>query len=186
MDPISLSMIAIGGSAAAGGVSALGQILGGIASKNQYGYQSAVARINQQIAKQNADYARNVGEVEAQKVGLGSRFRVGNIVAGKAAAGLDVNTGSASDVVESQKEIGLHDQATVRANAAKKAYGFEVEGVQHEAQSHIYDMAGDKAMMAGIIGAGSSILGSASSVSSKWLDAKRYGIYDSNTEGGWS
>src|SRR5262249_6943228 len=130
---------------------------------------AAVARINEQIAKQNADYERAVGEVQAQEVGMKGRFQAGKIVTSQAASGFSVASRSSREVQESQREIIQHDEATVRANAAHRAYGQEVQAMQHEAQARADEYAADYAKTAGYIGAAASILGGASNVSSKWL-----------------
>ncbi len=101
-------------------------------------YQAAVSLVNRDIAKQNAAYARDVGEVEAQQAGMKSRAEVGEMTAAQGASGLDVGKGSAVRVRESMIDLGYYNQTLVRSSAAKKAYGYEVEAVQHEAQSDVY------------------------------------------------
>ena len=201
MDPISLGAVAAvgaeaaGGTAAAGGISsvlgsiglgttaaggvvgAIGSLLSGEAGSSMYKYQAGVAKINQQIAKQNADWDRKAGEVEAQEAGMKTRAEVGQTKAVQGASGLDVNSGTNVAVRQSETEIGQQNEAIIRSNAAKRAYGFEVEAVQHEAQSNIDVMGAQQAKTAGQIGAVSSILGGASSVSSKWLQGKSVGLY---------
>jgi predicted RNA-binding protein len=97
------------------------------AQSNMYQYQAGMAQINKQIDEQNAAYARSVGEVEAQKSGMRSRFQLGGIKVAKAAGNIDVNSGSAREVQDSQEAIGQHDQSIIRSNAARQAYGYDVE-----------------------------------------------------------
>ncbi len=180
MDPISLgttAAIGMGASALGGGVGAIGNIISGNANAKSYQYQAGIAKINEQVAKQDADYSRAVGETEAQKSGMATRFTLGKIKAAQSGSGLDINSGSAKAVQESEQEIGSHDEAVIRSTAAKRAYGYEVEASQASAQSQLYTSAAKNAKTAGYIGAASSILGSASSVSDKWLTAKTKGIY---------
>jgi hypothetical protein len=101
-------------------------------------YQAAVAKINQQIAKQNANYELETGEVEAQQVGMESRYRLGQMLANQGASGIDVSSGSATKIREGMIDIGYHDQAMTRANAARLAYGSEVQATQYEAQAAIH------------------------------------------------
>lgn len=172
-DPV--SAMAVGGmvSTAAGGIlGAFGAQEQGEAQSKMYQYQAGVARINQKIAEQNADYARAAGEVEAQKSGMETRARVGQIRAAQGASNLDVNTGSAAAVRASQQAVGQEDEAIIRANAARKAYGYEVEATQDKAQVGLDTMAASQSKTAGDIGAMASILGEASSVSSKWMQYK--------------
>lgn len=175
-DPITLSTLAMAGTAAGAGVGAFGAITGGNAQAGMYEYQQGVAKINQQIQKQNADYARATGEVEASVEGAKNRQAVGGIRAVQGASGVDVGSGSATQVQEGQRQQGEFDQAIIRSNAAKKAYGYEVEATQSEAQANIYGMAAKNSKTAGLLGAFTSILGGATSVAGKWYDATRLGI----------
>lgn len=176
MDPVTLTAVSIGSTALGGATSAIGSIISGNASKQMYDYQSGIAQMNERIAKQDASYARDVGETEAQASGMKTRFTLGKIVSTQAGSGLDVNSGSNLRVQESEQEIGTHDESVIRSTAAKRAYGYEVEAAQASAQGQVYKMAGKNAQVAGEIGAATSILGSASSVADKWTKAKTVGI----------
>lgn len=183
MDPVSLTAISLGTTALGGAVNAYGQYQSGQAKSGMYQYQSAVAQINSQIAKQNADYSKMVGETQAQAKGMETRYRLGQARVARGASGLDVNRGSNPRVFESIKSVGEHDAAVIRSDSAKRAYGYEVEAMNASAQGQVYRAAADDASRSGKIGAIGSILGTAGSVSSKWLDARTRGIF---TEGGGS
>lgn len=176
-DPVSLTAISIGASAAGAGVNAFGSYQAGKSSRNMYNYQAAVADMNKKVADQNAAYETSVGEAQAAQKGLETQSKMGQARAAGGASGLDVNTGSKLAVQDSIQTVGEYDQAVIRANSARKAYGYEVEAAQDTAQGQIYRMAGEDSYKAGEIKAASSILGGASSVSSKWLDAQRSGIF---------
>lgn len=160
-------------------------------------YQAGVAEINRDIAKGNATYSRDAGEVEAQQAGMKSRADLGEMTAAQGASGLDVNVGSAGRVRESMIELGSYNQALIRSSAAKKAYGYEVEATQDQAQADIYRYTGkmneDQAANAltaadmtrkalplqqqamglaeesGTIGILGSLVGASGSVANKWL-----------------
>lgn len=170
-----------GGSMALSGASSIvgayGAYKSGQAKQQMYEYQSAIALRNADIAKQNADYSVRVGETQAQAQGMKTRFAVGSTIASRGASGLDVNRGSNARVVESVQEIGEHDASVIRSDAAKRAYGYEVEAANATAQGQVYQMAGDEAYSAGKIQAISTLLGGAGSVSSKWGDANQRGIF---------
>lgn len=158
-----------------------------------YKYQSGVAMVNKQIAEQNADYARSVGETQAQTEGMKTRASLGTVRAAQGASGLAIGEGSSADVTSSVGAIGDLNSAIIRSNAAKQAYGFEVEAVQNEAQSKVFDLSAEKAKLAaqgsrtgaeyakraGTLGVTSAVIGGVGSVASKWLDAKRTGLFDS-------
>lgn len=171
-----LAGIGTGATILGGITGAISKVMGGESQGNMYAYQAGVSRINQQIAKQNADYSRYVGEVEAQRVGMKGRFERGQTLVTQSGRGIDVGSGSNAEVRDSMQDMNVHDQATTRSNAMRRAYGHDVEAIKHETQGQMYGMAGSKARTAGYIDAFGSILGTASSVSSKWLDASRLGI----------
>lgn len=173
--PIAIAGMGLG--VVGAGVSAFGSAQSGAAQQSMYQYQAGVAQINKQIAEQNASYAEASGEVQAQQEGMKTRAEIGQTRATQGASGVDVNRGSAVDVRASEAEIGAENQALTRSNAARVAYGYRVEGAQQEAQSTVDLMAGKQAKTAGDIGAYASLLGGASSVSSKWLQGKQVGLF---------
>lgn len=175
-DPVSLSTIGLGTSAAGGAFSALGNIFSGNSQKQMYDYQSQVALINANIDKQNAEWELNKGELEATQKGMQAGQQFGQIVAGQGASNLDVNSGSNRLVQQSQQKLTQMDLSTIRANAAKNAYDYTVKSVQDTNQAAIYTQAGKNAQTAGYIGAASSIIGSAGSVASKWIQGSTAGI----------
>lgn len=180
MDPITIGTIAtisMVTTAAASAVSAAGQMYQGEAQAQAARYKAGVAKVNEQIAKQNAEYSLQAGEYEAFRQGQKTRYQVGQIKAMQAGRGLDVRGGSTAAVRESQHAIGLQDQAMIRANAAKKAYGHEVEAVGARADQALYAMGEETARTGSYIGAAGSILGGVSSVASKWTQASRAGVY---------
>jgi len=188
MDPISLGLsaaaigeIGIGTSAASAAVGAVGSLISGFGQKKMANYQAAVAGINAQVAQQNADYTRAVGEVKTEEEGMAARGKLGAIRAALATSGIDLTSGSAARVQESEEELGAYSQALIRSDAAKRAYGYEVEKAGNIAQSNMYKTAGSQAALAGEIGAFGSILGGVSSVSSKWLQGKTVGLWSGTT-----
>jgi hypothetical protein len=190
----------------------IGQAFGFKTQAQQYGfqsnihkYQAGVAEQNRIIAKANANYARDVGEVEAQQSGMKSRYEVGEMIASQGASGLDVNKGTGTKVRESMIDIGYYNQALIRSNAAKKAYGYEVEATEHEAQADVYRYTAEmneeqaknaltaadftmqalplqqRAMqLAGTtesLGIAGSLVSTVGSVASKWIQGKNMGMW---------
>lgn len=149
----------------------------GQAQANMYNYQAAVAQINQQIMQQNASWATQEGEVQAQQSGMKTRAQVATTQAQQGAGNLDVRSGSNARVQASELEIGEEDQALIRSNAAQRAYGFEVQGFQYAAQASSDKAAASNSQTAGTISAVSSLLGGAGSVSSKWLQGSQMGLF---------
>lgn len=165
----------LGGIFGASGAEAEGQ-----AQQGMYNYQAGVAQINSQIAQQNADYAIQSGEQQAQQYGIQAAQQFGAIKSAQASSGIDVNSGSALQTQQSQKLVSNLDQDQIRSNAAKTAYDYNTQAVQFQNQAQLYTMAGTNAAAAGNINAVSSILGTVSSVSSKWLQGSTLGMSGSS------
>jgi hypothetical protein len=198
-DPISLT--ALGTSAMAGlssisgstaltagsmGLSALGGILGASgasasgASASQLGmYQAGIAMQNAAIARQNAAYASAQGEQEAAKYGMGARQKAGEILTAQSASGLDVGSGSAKAVRDSQHLVSSIDMAQIRANAAKAAYDYNVQAGSFQQEAMLDIMGAKNAKAASKTNALTSIVGAASSVADKWLQASKVGMFGS-------
>ena len=184
-DPVSLAVIGMAAGAAGGGVSALGSLFSGQAQKKMYDYQAGVALANAKVAKQDAQYALDSGEVEAQQAGMRGRFQQGATKVGIASGNIDTSTGSGSQVLKSETEVTQENEGVIRANAAKRAYGFEVGAAEDVAQSSADIAAGKTSVTAGDIGATSSILGAVGNVSSKWLQAgQSFGFGDTGGDAG--
>lgn len=168
-DPASLALFSMGAQGLGSVVGAAGSIFSGFAKSSMYKYESGVAAVNAKIARQNAEYSREIGEFKAEQSGMKTRQVVGKTIATQGASGFRVGEGSAGDVVASERMLGESEQNVIRSDAAKAAYGHEVEALNYDAQSQMYKTAGKASVIEGFFGAGESILGGASGVSSKWM-----------------
>lgn len=186
LEAATVATIGMGASVLSGALGAVGSIMGGQAKSSMYQYQAGVSRVNQEIARRNAEYARYTGEFEAQRSGMKSRYELGQARVIQSGRGLDINFGSPAAVQESMTKIGQQEQTTIRSTAARRAYGFEVEGEKARTAASMYGRAAKNEEIAGYIGAASSVLGGASSVSSKWMQAGDLGIYGGKTGEGAS
>lgn len=132
-------------------------------------YQAAVARNNQTIAKQNADFARQKGQAEEQAKRQQTAQVQGTARAIAGASGLDPNTDDPLRTTQDVARLGELDALTIRSNASREAYGYE-------SQSRGFGAQADMDIGAGNLDAFSSIMGGASSVSDKWLTYKQHGV----------
>jgi hypothetical protein len=105
------------------------------------------------------------------------RAQISQTRAEQGAGGLDVSSGSAAAVQTSEYRIGQEDLGMIRSNAAKRAYGYEVEAYQYGTQVSLDKYAASESKIAGTTAAIGSLLGGASSVSSKWTDASKSGVF---------
>jgi len=158
------------------GLTAAGGIMSGFSNWQQAKYQAGVAELNRKISLQNAAYERQVGRVEAQRVGMKYGQEIGRTRAIEGASNLDVTKGSPAAVQASEHALALQDQATTRANAARRAYGYETQATQYEAQRKLAN-----AKAAWTIP--SSIIGTASSVADKWMMGSMTGLFPSEPLG---
>jgi len=172
-----LAAISIAAGVAGAGIGAYGAYAKGKAGSETYTYQAAVAQNNQAIAKRNAQYQLAAGESEAEIAGIKERQQMGATKAGQSARGLDVNTGSNADIQEGEAKIASFEQMMIRHNAARKAYGAELEGYQQGVQSTLDLKAAKQARTAGDIDIASSLVGGASSVSDKWFKFSQAGAF---------
>lgn len=172
-----LGTVGLATSAGGGLLSGISSIFGGLNKSSMLRYQAGIARQNQQIQSQNAEYERNVGEVKAQQSGMASRFQAGQILTTQAASGINVNSGSNKLVQQSQEDLAAHDQDVIRANAAKKAFGFDVEAAQEGSKASMYDIGASEAKTEGAVKAAGTFLGTAASVSDKWLWGQQKGMW---------
>jgi len=172
-----MGALGIGSSIFGSLLGAAGAERGGAAQAGMYNYQAGIAALNAQIARQNAEYVAGQGEISAGKYGLGARQQMGHIVAGQSASGLDVRSGSAREVQESQHLVSMMDMGQIRENAAKAAYDYKVQATQFTTQAALDTMAAGQAKQAGTIGAVSSLVGGAGAVASKWYQQQSIGMF---------
>ncbi len=154
--PVILAAVAIGGQVIGGFQKAAADRQAASAQQQAYEakakesqYQAQVAENNRQTSEQNARVAAAAGEQQAFNKGMETRQKVGGIVAGQAASGVDVSSGSALDVKSSTQELGQVDALTIRSNAAREAYGYQVQGSNFGAQAEADRFGGENDITAG-------------------------------------
>ena len=116
-------------------VSAMGAEQSAKAQQQSAAYQAQVAANNATIANQNAEAATKAGATQATTQSLQNRARLGAVVAGEAANNVDVTSGSAVDVQQTQRELGQLDVETTVNNANLQAYGYRSQATGYTAQS---------------------------------------------------
>ena len=161
--PISMAA-GLGGSI----LSAFGSHQSGEAQSANLQYQAQVAANNAAIAKQNASWDMNAGEVAAANSGLKTRAQVGAEKATQGASGIDPNTGSAVAVRAGTESLGLLDAMTLKSNAAKKAYSDQVQAENDTAQSQLDKQGAAQAVEGGDLGAAGSLLSGVAGIGGKY------------------
>lgn len=131
-------------------------------------YQSQVARQNQALMEQRARDALQRGEVAEENSRRLTRQRIGAQTARLAAQGVDLE-GSPTEILGDTAAAGEADALTVRANAARDAYGYRVAGVGYETAGVLETTkALNSGYSANALGIGASLLSSASTLADKW------------------
>lgn len=181
MADFGLSEIAAVAGLAGSGISAIGGITSGAAGAQAANYQAEVAKNNATIANQNAAYAIQAGEQQATTQGLKGRAEGQHLKAEIAANGIDVNTGSAVDLEESQGKKAELDTETTRQQAALTAYGYRTQATSFTAQSALDKAQAGFDTTAGFLNAGGSLLSGASNIGLKWS-----GLTNPAATGDWS
>ncbi len=156
--------------AAGAGLGAIGEANRAQAQAGQANYLSQVARTSQIAARRNAELARQQGEVDAGRQQLKTAQLEGSQRAALASQGGDVNSGSPLDILGDTARAGYTDAATLRSNAAQKAYNYEIQAndAAGSANDDTFQATNATANLPYTIG--SSLLGSASSIAGRARD----------------
>jgi hypothetical protein len=182
MCPTSALMAASTAAGVAGaGVSGFGTFLGGRSAAAAANYSAQVAANNAIIANQNATYASQAGEAQADIAARKGAAVSGKVKAGQAASGIDVNTGSALDVQAGQRETSKLEAETVLNNAELQAYGYRSQATGYTAQAGLEKMEAAQAPVGADIATIGGVLSSASSLGSSWA---KFGTTPQATGGG--
>ena len=153
------------------GMSVMGAYNKANAQKATLDYEAAVARNNQTIANYQADITQRNGERMEQAQQLKTANLMGDQRAAMAANGVDLGTGSASEVLATTKFMGENDALTIRDNTARQAWALREQGKGYGAE------AGADSAISGSIDpfmtASTSLLTEGSRVAASWYNYKK-------------
>lgn len=150
-------------------IGAVGSIMQGNQQAGTASYQQQVAKNNAILAQRNAAAALQAGDVREQAKRRETAGIIGAQRAAYAAHGVDVNVGSPVDVQASTAELGELDALTIRNNAAREAYGYQIQKGNATAEAGLFGQQASGDELAGWVGSIGSLIGGASSVGDKWL-----------------
>ena len=156
-DPVTIGVVAVGASA----LSAYGQIQAGQAAKQAGDYNAAIARNNQIIAERQAEDAVKRGDIAADEQRRKTARVLGAQKAAIGASGVALDSGTPMDIFGDTAAFGELDALTIKSNAARDAYGYQVQGMNFEAEGAMARTRGTNAQRASYIQAGSTLLGGA-------------------------
>lgn len=166
--------------------SASGAIAQGNAQREAAQYRAQVARNNAKMAEGDAQYVIQAGNLESYNQGMKNRSHLGTVKAAQAASGVSVNSGSAVDVRSSEAATGRQEQGNIEYNATRKAYGYRRQAQDDLATAALEERGGYNSQVAARSVAGSTVLGAAGSLASKWGSFYASGAGGGGGGGGWS
>ena len=139
-------------------LSAVSGIMQGMAANSAAKAEAAAANQNARIAEaQSTDAIARGGKEELSHRRKMSALQ-GEQRAQLAASGVSVDTGSALAMQDASMSEGEHDAAAIRFNAAREAWGHNVQATNYRNQASAAKAAGRNALTGSIIGAGTSLL----------------------------
>jgi hypothetical protein len=148
--------------------------------------QAGLADYNAAVAEVQAKDAITRGAEDEHRFRSSIRTLIGSQRAAFAASNVDVSFGSAVDVQADAAELGELDALTIRNNAAREAWGYNVQADDLRKRAEIarkegvyFEQQGRAAATGAYIGAAGTILGSTTSYM-----AQRYGFNNSGGGGG--
>lgn len=165
---------------AAMGMQAVGTIVQSRAVKSQAEaqarakeYEASMLEKNALFADQQAHNAVEIGAVEEGKVRrYGAQVKAGQKVAA-ATNGIRTDSGSPLDILAGTNEQIELDAATIRANAQQDRWAYGQQGQDYRNQAKLARMGAANSRAAGKWNSLTTLIGGASSISSKWADMKQ-------------
>jgi hypothetical protein len=129
------------------------QIQAGNAQAAQYAAQAQASQYNAQVAEMNATLADRAakdaierGATEEQRKRMEVAQLQGRQRAAMAANGVDLTFGSPLDTLVDTAVMGELDALTIRRNAAREAYDFDVQGMNYRADATLSRMGATSAL----------------------------------------
>lgn len=144
--------------------------------KNMLEYQAAVAKVNEQVGENNAEYARQKGEAAAQARQMQTSQMSSAAKAALAGSGVSIAGDTPAQLQGDIAMMGALDVKTIRNNAMREAYGYRVSSMGFSAQSQLDSMGAKSASKAGVWGAGTSLLSGGSQFASQWSKFNAEGV----------
>jgi hypothetical protein len=146
--------------------SAIGSYYQTQATIQNYKFQSQMANINAQIDETNAQAMLLAGQRAEQNVRLrAARIKSAQRVS-MAANGIDLQSATAQNVLNSTDQLSEADALTVQSNALKAAFGYRTQAVSDKNASNIYSAVSNS--MSPLGNAAGSLLSSGGSVAESW------------------
>jgi hypothetical protein len=161
------------------GTQTIGAFFNASGQKTALNAQADVDEINAKLAGMSAQSALLAGQRQEQAVMLDTGKLKAAQKTAFAANGISLTSGSALSVLTTTDVLGKVDAATVAANAARTAFGYQSQAVSFKNQA-----IGARASASAInplFAAGSSFIEGAGQVASSWYKLKKEGAFGSTS-----
>jgi len=129
------------------------------ALESQAAYKKQQSDYNAQMDELNAQQALQQGDFQAQQIRRTANNEIAGSRVNAAAAGIEVNSGSSRDVQNSIEAVSSVDILTTQNNAARKAYGFQVQADSDTTEGQIAENTGKGEATSTILNGGLTALG---------------------------
>lgn len=148
-----------GGFAAMGVMSAGNAYAQGQSAKTQVDFAASQYRVNQTIATEEGSIAKSEGDIQASHMAREGNAEVAKQRVAAAATGANVNAGSALELQSDTKWQSTQNQITIKNNAWRQAWGYQVQANDYGTQAQMSGLAGSNAMTQSLLTGGMNAIG---------------------------
>ena len=157
--------VALGATALSGLASTFGSYQAAQAQNAAAKYDAAAADQSAELARRAADDAQARGADELGSYSLRRAQLEGTQRTALAATGVDLQSGSALDVMTDSAFLGELDAAAIRANAEREVYAASIGGANATGRARQLR----STVRSPLLGAGTTLIGGANAVADRWL-----------------
>lgn len=112
------------------GMALVGGMMGAQSATQQGEFQSSMLNQDAGFKRRTAQEVLNAGDTSADWQRVRTGQAIGTQRSAQAANGIDVNSGSAAQLQDDTAMLGELDALTIQNNAAREAYGYQVQANQ--------------------------------------------------------
>ena len=141
----------------AAAVGATGTVMQGMAANSAAKAQAQAAEQNAKIAEAQGHDAIERGADDELRLRRQAAIRRGNARAQAAASGIDADSGSMTDLLNSDISEQERDAAAIRYNAARERWGYQTQAQNYRNEASAARASGRNALFGSIIGAGTQL-----------------------------
>lgn len=125
---------------------------------SQAEYEKQAFETNVKLSEIQADDAIRKGDREASQYKKKVKGTIGAQRAAYAAQGIDVGTGSASEIQEDTAAVGAENELMIKNNAWREAFGYRVQANEYATKAKFTKLAGDAASRSTLVTGGLNAL----------------------------